>query len=166
MTSHLSLTVWTVRLACVLYALSLAAWLSCKRQFARVCWTVGLACYLAHVVSAFAFQYHWSHKTAYGETARRTAELFNIRWGGGLYFNYVFTAVWTIDVLWMWWRAESYRHRPGWIKVGFHSFLAFMFLNATVVFASGAVRWLAVTAALALGVLRCRVRQIDLWQRN
>ena len=48
---------------------------------------------------------------SYEATARQTAELFRIRWGGGLYFNYVFTAVWAADVLWMWAKPEAYRAR-------------------------------------------------------
>jgi len=157
----LLLTLWTVRVACVLYVLALAAWLTRKGQCARLLWTFSFACYLGHVASAFAFQYHWSHHTAYEETARHTAELFKVRWGGGLYFNYLFTALWALDVIWIWWNTGNYRKRPRWINVVLHSFLAFMFFNATVVFASGAVRWLGLTAVLVLGGLWYRTQPID-----
>lgn len=33
-------------------------------------------------------------RALYQETAQLTAEVFGVNWGGGLYFNYVFTAVW------------------------------------------------------------------------
>src|SRR6266700_4246784 len=39
----------------------------------------------SHVVSAFHFHHHWSHAAEYEETARRTAELFGVRSGAGLY---------------------------------------------------------------------------------
>jgi len=152
-TPRFEITLWTVRIACVFYAFALSAWLTRKSSAAPVFWTLGLLFYLAHVIAAFTFQYDWSHRAAYTETARQTAELFRIRWGGGLYFNYAFTAIWAADVFWMWGKAASYRSRPTWVTVAVHGFLAFMFFNATVVFASGWVRWLAAGGSAALAIL-------------
>jgi hypothetical protein len=146
-------TLWTVRAACVLYTCALALWLARRPRFAPLLWTVALVCYLGHVVSAFAFHYAWSHQAAYAETARQTAELFKIRWGGGLYFNYAFTAVWAADVLWMWLSEASYHSRPRWAGAAVHAFMAFMFFNATVVFASGWVRGLGFAALAGLTVI-------------
>jgi hypothetical protein len=146
-------TLWTVRAACIFYALALAAWIVRRPAPARQLWTLGFACYLGHVFAAFAFHYGWSHQAAYAETARQTAELFRIRWGGGLYFNYAFTAVWAADVVWMWWRADSYRSRPPALAATVHSFMAFMFLNGAVVFASGWIRWLGLAATAMLTIL-------------
>jgi hypothetical protein len=56
----------------------------------------------------------------------------------------------------MWWDREGYRGRPRWIARGLHAFLAFMFLNATVVFASGWVRGLGLSALIALAILWSR----------
>jgi hypothetical protein len=82
---------------------------------ARWVWTIGCACFLAHVAGAFAYFHHWSHAAAYHETARQTAELTGWRWGGGLYLNYLFALGWLIDVLW-WWRApERFALRPRWL---------------------------------------------------
>ena len=33
-------------------------------------------------------------------SARQTAEVFGLDWGGGLYVNYAFTAAWVADVAW------------------------------------------------------------------
>ena len=143
-------TLWTVRAACVLYVFALALWLTRKPRFTRLLWTLAFACYLGHVLSAFAFHYGWSHQAAYAETARQTAGLFKIQWGGGLYFNYLFTALWAADVLWMWWSQASYRSRPRWIGAAIHAFMAFMFFNATVVFATGWVRGLGLSSLLLL----------------
>jgi hypothetical protein len=134
----------------VLYVFALALWLARKPRFAPLLWTLAFVCYLGHVVSAFAFHYDWSHQAAYAETARQTAALFKIQWGGGLYFNYAFTALWAADVLWMWGSVASYRNRPMWIGWAIHSFMAFMFFNATVIFASGWVRWLGLAAVTLL----------------
>lgn len=150
------LTVWTARVAFLLYAAGLAAWLTGRSRLARMAWTCGLSIYLGHVASAFHVHHHWSHAAAYAETARQTAVLFGVRWGGGLYWNYVFTAVWMFDVLWMW--RDPDRPRPRWVVVGIHAFLAFLFFNATVVFGSGAVRWTGVVVFAALAILAMRHR--------
>jgi hypothetical protein len=100
---------------------------------ARVLWTIGLIVYLIHVVCAFTYFYDWSHEVAYRETARQTASLFGVDWGGGLYLNYLFTLVWSADCLWWWSDEASYRLRSRWSAVSTHAFLAFMFLNATIV---------------------------------
>jgi hypothetical protein len=149
---------WSARIAFLLYAASLAAWLIGRPRAARLAWTSGLGIYLTHVAAAFQFRHHWSHNAAYEETARQTADLFGVRWGGGLYCNYAFTAVWVLDVIWIWWSAETYRRRPRWITAIIHGFMAFMFLNATVIFVSGWVRWLGLMVTIALGVLWLRAR--------
>jgi len=143
-------TLWTIRLSCGLYALGCAGWLTNRRKAARLAWTAAYLFYLVHVCAAFTFYYHWSHEAAYRETARQTAELFGIRWGGGIYFNYVFTFVWGADV---WRRWSGCDRLPKWVDMAIQWFLAFMFLNATVVFASGWVRWLGIMAAAGLGLL-------------
>lgn len=141
-----ALTLWTIRLATLLYVAALAG------IRPRLAWTLGCLAYLAHVAAAFQFHHAWSHTAAYIETARQTRELFGADSGSGLYFNYAFTAVWLADVVW-WWRAPAaYLTRPRWIAGAVHGFMAFMFFNGVVVFASGVTRWvgLAATAALAL----------------
>jgi len=95
--------------------------------------------YLAHVVAAFHFYHGWSHAAAYEHTARRTAEVVGLDWGGGLWWNYAFGAVWLGDILWR-------RGRPAWLGVAVQAFLAFMAFNATVVFETGAIRWLGLAA--------------------
>src|SRR4029079_17504189 len=64
------------------------------RQKARWLWTGGCAIYLVHMACAFGLIHNWSHADAYRHTAERTAELVGFDWGGGLYFNHLFTAVW------------------------------------------------------------------------
>jgi hypothetical protein len=151
MTHQESVTLWTVRLACVFYMIALVTWMAKRRQSARVFWTLSFLWYVSHILSAFTFQYHWSHNVAYAQTARQTEALFGIRWGGGMYFNYLFTAIWAFDVFWIWWNAPRYRSRPMWASVVIHSFLAFMFFNATVIFAHGAIRWFGLAATFLLG---------------
>jgi hypothetical protein len=143
---------WSARIAFLLFAAALAAWLVGKPRAARLVWTCGFLLYLGHVAAAFQFRHHWSHEAAYEETARRTAELFGTPSGAGLYCNYAFTLVWAADVIWIWWNEETHRRRR-WIVMAIHSFMAFMFFNATVVFGSGWVRWMGLMVTLAIGML-------------
>jgi hypothetical protein len=101
MTIGTLLILWSARFTFLLYAASLAAWLIGRPRAARLVWTSGFWFYLTHVAAAFHFRHHWSHALAYEQTARQTAEPFGASWGGGLYFNYAFTAVWALDVIWI-----------------------------------------------------------------
>jgi hypothetical protein len=151
------LTLWTIRVAAVLYVASVIGWLRGRDSIARLAWTTACLLYLAHVVCAFNFHHHWSHWAAYEETARQTAQLLGTSWGGGLYFNYIFTVVWTMDMIWWWRGLAGYRRRPHWIQTSVHIFFAFMFFNATVVFGTGLIRWLGLAATAMLGLFwwRC-----------
>lgn len=154
-----AITVWTVRIALLLYVAALFSWLLGGKRRAgrtRLLWSGGLLFYLAHVVAAFHFVHGWSHEGAASETARRSRELFGVDSGLGLWLNYVFTIVWTSDALWWWMDGDGYRDRPPWIRVATHAFLAFMFFNGAVIFGHGLSRWLglAVTPPLLLLWLR------------
>ncbi|HEV8146884.1 MAG TPA: hypothetical protein VGP79_10905 [Bryobacteraceae bacterium] len=140
-------TLWLADAAATLYACAIAFRLVRRERLARVAWAAGCAIFLAHVGFAFQFYHHWSHAEAFRATARQTEQLFGIDSGFGLYFNYAFAIVWVSDVLW------GGRPRAPWIGVLIHSFLAFMFFNATVVFGKGWVRWAGVVATVALLVI-------------
>ncbi|HYI97188.1 MAG TPA: hypothetical protein VEX68_26845 [Bryobacteraceae bacterium] len=126
-------TLWTARVSAFVYLMALILLMRHAARRARVLWTIGLIVYLIHVWFAFTYFYDWSHETAYRETARQTASLFGVDWGGGLYLNYLFTLVWSLDCLWWWSKEASYQARNRWVKMSTHAFLAFMFLNATIV---------------------------------
>ena len=118
--------VWTIRLACIFYVIAVAQII--RRRPARAYWIIGCALYLAHVAAAFQYAYHWSHEFAVQEIARQTG------WGGGVWFNYVFTAVWSADALWWLIAPLSRAARPGWVGIAMHSFMGFMFVNGAIVF--------------------------------
>ena len=150
------ITRWTVRVALIFYAATLALRLAApsRRSAARILWTIGCLAFLAHVIAAFAFFHDWSHAHAYRETARQTRELFSIDSGAGLYLNYLFTLAWAIDAAY-WWAAgpDAYDRRPRWVGVTLHAFFAFMVFNGAVVFAHGATRRVAMTIAVGLALL-------------
>lgn len=160
----IELTNWTIRLALVACAgcWALGLWFPKDgrrhKRLARGLWTLGCLLLWLHVACAFGFYHHWSHAEALASTAHRTRETIGLDWGGGIFFNYMLMLVWTADVLWWWTRPTSYAMRPRALALAVHGFLAFMILNAAVVFETGATRWvtLAVLAALVIGALARR----------
>src|ERR1041385_2269517 len=120
-------------------------------RWARLAWTMGCAALVAHFICAFQFYHAWSHDSAYLETARQTAAVFRINWGGGLFINYAVVMLWTADVTWWWFAGlSSYRRRPWLLTQGWHGFFIFIILNATVVFKEGAARSIRLLVCLTL----------------
>jgi hypothetical protein len=138
-------TLWTIRISTALYLLAIRDWIAGNDGRARVLWAVGCAFYVAHAIAAFHFQYEWSHAVAVRETARQTKALFGVDDGSGIYWNYLFTAVWLGDVLFG-------ANKKPWIAWCVHGFLGFMFLNGAIVFASPAMRRATSISAIALFV--------------
>jgi hypothetical protein len=129
-----------------------------RTDCARLFWTAGFVAFLIHVICAFHFVHHWSHAAAYADTARQTAEVVGLDWGGGLYANYAFAAVWLADVIWWWISPSSYLARSRWVEWIVQGFMAFISFNATVVFGVGAIRWAGVAATALLALLLVRRR--------
>ena len=158
------LTRVTIWVALGLYAVGAAGLLLSRGRptwlrAARLCWTAGCAVFLAHVFCAFNFYYGWSHATAAEETARQTAETVGLAWGGGVWVSYAFTLGWAADVVWWWWGGpESYLRRPRWALAAWQAFMLFIIFNGTVVFETGAVRWLGLAICGGLALLWWRRR--------
>jgi hypothetical protein len=111
---------------------------------ARWAWTIAVLSLLIHVGCAYHFYHRWSQESAYRETARQTAQLTGIEWGGGLYINYFLILCWMIDVGWWWRGLEQYRRRSATLAVIWQGFLIFVIFNATVVFKTGALRFIGI----------------------
>ena len=158
-----ALTIW-VALGGYTLALLRLLWARGGDQIARFWWTLGYTAYAFHMVVAFHFFYDWSHGVGIAETERQTEAMTGMRWGGGLYFNYLFTVIWFVDVFAWWWRGPgSYRTRPRWVHGTVHAFLFFMVFNGTVIFGSGASRLIGVGVTLLLGgaILRYTIACVD-----
>ena len=143
-----ALTIWT---ALILYVAGeygrtrrpAAAW-------ARPIWLLGAVVYLAHVASAFDTHHGWSHAAAYAYTAAQTEALVGLRWGGGLWVNYAFTAIWAGEgVWWQVWPAHHARRARIWTSVLRGIFL-FMIANGAFVFVSGSRRALGIAIMTTL----------------
>jgi len=141
--------------------LSLLAWVvgECQRSLkrdprgrGRWAWAIGALAALTHAALAFHLRHRWSQAAAYADTARQTGAATGLAWGGGLFFNYAFLAVWTADALWWWVAPDSFHARSRLLDRAVRGFLWFMFLNGAVVFAQGGMRWLGAAAVLAVAV--------------
>lgn len=146
---------WSVRLSLLLYVLALVLRLTSRENrqrtvWGRMCWTAGALLLVLHILSAFHFTHHWSHADAYRVTARDTAAVVGLNWGGGLYINYLFAVIWLTDAAWWWRSLEGYERRAPIIDWAVQGFLGFIIFNATVVFKTGAVRWCGVVITLLL----------------
>jgi hypothetical protein len=119
-------------------------------KLARLAYTFAFIMLIIHVGFAFHLYHHWSQDSVYRETARQTAEVFGLNWGGGMYVNYAFMTLWLIDMIWWWRGLETYRQRPKWLAGAWQTFLIFIIFNATFVFATGIVRWLGLGLCLTL----------------
>ena len=147
------LTYLTIRIATLCYFFAVACYLLHFDRWARVLWTVGCISYLTHVGCAFEGFYKWSNQVAYAETARQTAERFGVVVGSGIYWNYLFTALWVADAAWWWRGLVAYRARPFLVHRAVGSFMAFMFFIGVVVFPTGAIRYWGVAGTVLLLVL-------------
>lgn len=165
------LTRWTARIAMIFYALSLAQRLRTRSDssatsatsaapdaLAAALWAVGCGVYLAHLAAAFGYYLHWSHTEGVAFTAVRSEQIVGWRFGGGIYFNYAFTIVWLVDVLWMIAGRASYARRPGWYDLVVHGFMAFMAFNGVVVFGPSPTREVGAVAVVVLIAIWWRSR--------
>jgi hypothetical protein len=97
---------------------------------ARLFWTFGVATLGIHIVLAFGLSHRWSHAAAV-EHVRSVGGF-----GSGIVVNYLFVLVWFSDALWWWLNPRTHAIRAPWLVWSSHGFLAFVVLNATLVFGS------------------------------
>ncbi len=95
---------------------------------------------IVHAVAVFHYIHHWSQDEALAHTARQTAALTGLHWGGGLYVNYAFISLWAGDAA-LWWRDRaSYEGRSAVSRDILLAIFVFMFVNGGIVFAHGPAR--------------------------
>ena len=120
---------------------------------------VSCAClfYMVHVAAAFQVHHGWSHAAAYAHTATRAEATVGLPWGGGIYANYAFTALWLAEIAWWWVALNSYDTRPLGVDLTVRVIFLFMIVNGAVVFVPGAMRWVGAALAATLVVAYMRV---------
>jgi hypothetical protein len=105
-----------------------------------------------HIVIAMGHHHHWSHASAIEETARQTASVYGVAWGGGVYVNYLFVAVW-LGYLWRWWTPAAGATQSAAVVWGLRAFFFMIIFNATVVFAVSRMRTVGIVLSLALALI-------------
>jgi hypothetical protein len=113
-------------------------------------WMLGALLFALHMAIALGFRYGWNHEAAARETARQTQAVFGVSWGGGVYVNYLFVAIWSVDSWWWQSRPDRYARRPvalTWMLRGFYLIIIF---NAAIVFASPVGRLIGIPLVAAL----------------
>lgn len=152
MSAALYVTIW-IALACFVAAEAGKRPAFAGRRAAR--WTtavsaIGLLLLVMHIALAFAVRHGWSHAAAVQATALQTAAVYGLDWGGGIYVNYLFAAVWALDA-WLWHispAASARRRKP--IVWALRTFYAVIVVNGAVVFVPAPRRWLGLALTLWL----------------
>ena len=110
---------WTIYISLSFYALALGLLVAGpgnqSRRLARLAWTIAFGLFVAHMISAYHYQHHWSQADALRHAAKRTYDVVGLDWSGGVYVNYFFTLVWFADVVWWWVDASGHQTRPKWL---------------------------------------------------
>ena len=120
------------------------------RPWAWPVWSLGAVLCGVHMLLAMGLRHAWSHQDAIRSTAVQTEAVYGINWGGGVYVNYAFLAIWTAEVCWWRSRPGQYFGRPAAATWMLRAFYLTVWVNAAVVFASGPR---AVAGALLMAVL-------------
>lgn len=151
-----SLILWTVRACVCFYAFAVwnySSYATKRTTIGRAYRWTWFASWLLcgiHVGCAFHFEHHWSHPAAIEHTAKITERVLGLKWGGGIYANYLFL---------IWWGTDAFRQLSNSTPASsrtMHAAAAFMFLNATVVF--GPAWWFVPVASFSAGLLAwCKV---------
>ena len=122
-------------------------------------WSFGAIACVVHVALAMASHDRWSHASALADTARQTEAVYGLAWGGGLYVNYLFVAVWLVELV-RWARDPTYLQRqPAWATWATRAFFFVIVINATVIFAAPSRRLAGWAVCAATCVAWCRPKR-------
>jgi hypothetical protein len=121
-----------------------------RTKEARALWTAGAALLVVHAVAVFHYVHQWSQDAALDHTARQTAALTGLPWGGGLYVNYAFTGLWLWDAAAWWANPDRYARRSDRSRALLLAIFLVMFVNGGIVFAHGPAR---IVGLIAVGAV-------------
>ncbi|MBK9386143.1 MAG: hypothetical protein IPN34_15125 [Planctomycetes bacterium] len=115
------------------------------RTWARGASFIGWLLLVAHVLLAFEVVHGWQHSSALEATAQQTREIYGLDWGGGLYVNYAFLALWAGEL----WRWDAPAPSPA-RRLLWRGMVLILVSNGAIVFAVGWRRFLGGLITLAL----------------
>ena len=119
---------------------------------ARMLFLFGALICAAHIVLAMSQVHGWSHAAAVDATARQTAQVYGVRWGGGVYVNYAFVAVWLADAIARLTSPASVARRSPALRWVMRVFYFVVIANAAVIFARPERRWMGAVACALIGI--------------
>lgn len=157
---------WTIRGALICMFFCFAIRLSKRTldgtalDLVKSTWLIGSLLSLLHALATMGFHHQFQHDLALEDTARQTELAIGIPVGIGIYFNYLFVAVWLVDAMWLNGFQKSYLERSRFISFVVNGFLAFIAINGAIVFESGPVRWIGLAAFLILAAIAWSKRSI------
>lgn len=108
-----------------------------RRRWPWAAWAAGVVLTAIHIGVAMAEAHGWSHALAVAATARATEAMFGLDWGGGVYVNYAFVAVWAAETVWWGLWPAAYAQRSGAVRWTLRAFYFVIIINAAVVFVAG-----------------------------
>jgi len=148
---------WSIRFCLLVYVLYIAGGVIADPlrwpRNARILWTAAGSLFLLHVVAAMHYYHGWSHTHAFEDTAQQTKALIGAEFGYGIYFSYLFGALWGADIACMWIAGPAYFHRLPWLRAAVHAYMAFIAINGAIIFHSGFIRWAGLAACGCLAAL-------------
>ena len=120
------------------------------RSWAWSAFSLGAVLMIVHILLSMSLVHHWSHASSVATTAAQTNAVFGLNWGGGVFVNYLFVAVWIAEiVLWRFAPAQYASRAPAWTRI-LRIFYFIVIANAAIVFAGGWRRALGVALVALL----------------
>jgi len=121
----------------------------------RILWSLGCIFALIHVFCAFQFVHYWDHQIAVKHTIIETQRVTGFRFEYGIYFNYLFLLVWTIDCIKL--RnappnKESGATHSMWSRF-VHIYMLLIIISATIIFEDGPIRYVSLISLALLALL-------------
>ena len=132
------------------------------RPAARLLFLLGAVLCVVHLLIAMQTVHAWDHRAAVAATAAQTAQVYGVRWGGGVYVNYVFAAVWIADALQRVMSPASAARRSRALVCTLRAFYFVVFVNAAAIFATPGRRWMGMVISVALIVGWLREPRLDM----
>ena len=119
---------------------------------ARSLFLLGALICAVHIVLAMRDVHGWSHAAALEATAEQTAQVYGLRWDGGIYVNYLFVAVWLADAIARVISPMSVARRSAALVWALRAFYFVIIVNAAVIFARPEMRWMGVVMCVLIGL--------------
>ena len=113
-------------------------------------YAIGAVILIAHMVIAMGVAHNWSHQSSVDATARQTYAVYGLNWGGGVFMNYVFAALWLIEAIRWQIRSATPTPRRAAIVWSIRIFYLVMILNAAVIFTPAPRRYAGAAMVLYL----------------